>query len=285
MEKRKFGRTGHFSTVAILGGAAFWDSSQEETDEAFELAIKHGVNHIDIAPSYGKAEALAGPWIQKMRHRFFLGCKTTEREKETAARELHESLTRLQTDHFDLYQCHAVTDLAELDKVTAKGGALEAMVAARESGLTRYLGITTHSMQAPVVLLEALKRFDFDTVLFPLNFILFSDPTYRAQTLDLIEVCQARDVGMMVIKAIARGRWGDLEKTHTTWYQPFTEEEQIRQAVNFVLSLPVTGICTAGDTRLLPKILKACEAYTLLSPDEAETLIINSERFVNEPLF
>lgn len=285
MEKRKFGRTGHRNTVAILGAAAFWDISQAEADQAVETALEFGVNHIDVAPSYGKAETLLGPWIKRMRANFFLGCKTMERQKDSAVQELENSLTRLQTDHFDLYQCHAVTTLEELDKVTAKNGAIEALIEARERGLTQYLGITTHGMQAPKVILEALKRFDFDSVLFPLNFILYAEESYRRDVLKVIEICQEREVGTMIIKSIARGKWADLEKTHTTWYQPFTDQKKIQEAVNFVLSFPISGICTAGDTRLLPKVLNACQNYQKLTDDEKQAMVGMSQGYVNEPLF
>jgi predicted aldo/keto reductase-like oxidoreductase len=220
-----------------------------------------------------------------MRDQFFLGCKTLERTSDAAMDELHTSLKRLQTDHFDLYQCHAVTDLEELDKITVENGALKTLLKAREIGLTRYLGITTHGMQAPAVLIEALNRFDFDSVLFPLNFILFENEKYRQDALQLIDLCQERKVGMMIIKSIARGRWGDLEKTHTTWYQPFTDTQEIQNAVNFVLTLPVNGICMAGDTRLIPKILEACENYQKLSDHEFYEMTQNNEKYVTEPLF
>src|SRR6266498_5366843 len=142
MEKRRFGRTGHMSTVAIFGGAAFYQISQEDADTVMEQIIAAGINHIDIAPSYGQAEERVGPWMPRERSRFFLGCKTMERTKEGAWKEMQESLKRLQTETFDLYQCHAVTSMQELDAVTMKGGALEAFVEAREQGLTKYLGIT-----------------------------------------------------------------------------------------------------------------------------------------------
>jgi aryl-alcohol dehydrogenase-like predicted oxidoreductase len=285
MEKRKFGRTDHHNTVAILGGAAFWDSSQAETDATVETVLEHGVNHIDVAPQYGKAEALLGPWVKKMRAHFFLGCKTLERESSAAMKELLNSLKQLQTDYLDLYQCHAVTNLEELDKITAENGALKTLQKAKETGLTRYLGITTHGMQAPAVLIEALNRFDFDSVLFPLNFILFANEEYRNDALQLIDLCQERNVGMMIIKSIARGKWGELEKTNTTWYQPFTGMQEIQNAVNFVLSLPVNGICMAGDTSLIPKILLACENYQKLSESDFNAMTQNTAQYVTEPLF
>src|SRR5215204_1563947 len=115
METRRFGRTGHMSTIAIFGGAAFWKISQEEADKAIALIIQAGVNHIDVAPSYGEAEIRIGPWMPRERGRFFLGCKTMERTKEGAWNEMQQSLKRLQTRTFDLYQSHAITTMEELD--------------------------------------------------------------------------------------------------------------------------------------------------------------------------
>src|SRR5262249_18659211 len=162
-----------------FGAAAFSQVTQEEADQVMEMIIKAEVNHIDVAPSYGEAELRIGPWMPRERARFFLGCKTQKRTREGAWQELRGSLGRLQTESFALYQCHAITTMEELDAVTMKGGALEAFVEAREQGLTKYLGITGHGVNAPQIYLEALRRFDFDTVLFPLNFVQMGNPQYR----------------------------------------------------------------------------------------------------------
>ena len=283
METRRFGRTGHMSTVAIFGAAALWEVDQAEADAAMERAIAAGVNHIDVAPSYGIAEERVGPWLARERDRFFVGCKTMERSKDGAARELRQSLGRLQIDHFDLYQLHAITSLKELDEATRRGGALEAAIEARDAGLTRYIGITGHGVDSPAVFIEALRRFDFDSVLFPLNFVQYANPTYRRHSEELLRQCRAKDVGTMIIKSIAKGLWGEQIKTHTTWYQPFTDAEHIQQAVNFALSQDVTGLCTAGDTRLLPLVLRACDRYAAMSESEQEALIATAEAY--EPLF
>jgi aryl-alcohol dehydrogenase-like predicted oxidoreductase len=273
METRTFGRTGHQSTVAIFGAAAFSNTTQEETDQVMEQVLAAGLNHIDIAPSYGHAEARMGPWMPKIRDQFFLGCKTMERTREGAWKEMHESLGRLQTDRFDLYQLHAVTTMEELDELTAKGGALEAVIHAREEGLTDYIGITGHGVDAPAIYLEALRRFDFDTVLFPINFVLYGNPAYRKSAEELVAVCRERNVGTMIIKPITKGPWGEKEKTHTTWYEPFTSQEKIQTAINFALSQDITGICTAGDIHVLPKVLQACKNFEPMTRQEQDALI------------
>src|SRR5688500_3450462 len=268
METRRFGRTGHMSTVAIFGAAAFSNVSQEDADKAMERIIEAGVNHIDIARSYGEAELRVGPWMTRERGRFFLGSKTTVRTKEGAWKELQESLKRLQIEALDLYQIHAVTTMDELDAVTMKGGALEAFLEARQNGLTRFIGITGHGVNAPQIYLEALRRFDFDSVLFPLNFVQMLNPEYRRYAEALIAECKAKDVGTMVIKSITKAPWGDRPHTATTWYEPFEKMDEIQKGVNFALSYEVTGVCTAGDPRILPLVLRACENFTPLSEDE-----------------
>jgi aryl-alcohol dehydrogenase-like predicted oxidoreductase len=283
METRRFGRTGHMSTVAIFGAAAFSNVSQEDADQAMERIIEAGVNHIDIARSYGEAELRVGPWMPRERGRFFLGSKTTERTKEGAWKELQESLKRLQIEALDLYQIHAITTMEELDAVTRTGGALEAFVEARREGLTQFIGITGHGVNAPQIYLEALRRFDFDSVLFPLNFAQMANPEYREYAEELIATCKAKDVGTMIIKSITKAPWGDREHTATTWYEPFDNSEEIQKGVNFALSYDITGLCTAGDTRVLPLMLKACENFTRLSDAEKEAMIESGKQY--EPLF
>lgn len=283
METRRFGRTGHMSTIAIFGAAAFWEISQEDADKVLESVIKAGINHIDVAPSYGQAEIRVGPWMPRERGRFFLGCKTMERTKEGAWKEMHESLKRLQTETFDLYQCHAITTLEELDAVTMKGGALEAFVEARREGLIKFIGITGHGADAPKIYLEALRRFDFDSVMFPLNFVQLANPEFRKQAEELIATCKAKDVGVLIIKSITKAPWGERQHTATTWYEPFDKSAEIQQAVNFALSHDVTGLCTAGDTRVLPLVIKACENFSRLNKAEMDEMIKSGRQF--DPLF
>jgi len=283
METRRFGRTGHMSTIAIFGAAAFWEISQPNADKVLEQIIAAGVNHIDVAPSYGQAEERIGPWMPRERNRFFLGCKTTERTKDGAWSELQRSLKRLQTETFDLYQLHAITTIEELDAVTMKGGALEAFVEARERGLTRFIGITGHGADAPQIYLEALRRFDFDSVLFPLNFVQMANSEYRKYAEELIATCNAKDVGTMIIKAITKAPWGERPHTATTWYEPFDKMDEIQRALNFALSYDVTGFCTAGDTKILPMVLEACENFKRLNTAELEEVIRSGKEY--EPLF
>lgn len=279
METRRFGRSGHMSTVAIFGGAALSQSTQAEADRAMELLLEYGVNHIDIAPSYGHAELRVGPWMPRTRARFFLGCKTMERSRQGAWDEMQRSLENLQTDSFDLYQFHALTEMGDLDQITAPGGALEAVIEAKERGLTRYIGITGHGHKSPAIFLEALRRIDLDSVLFPVDFVDFARPDYRADALALLAECRSKDVGVMAIKAIAKRPWGEADHSYNTWYRPFNDMERIQNAVNFTLSQDVTGICTAGDTNLLPMVLEACENFQPMSASELEAALTSAEQY------
>lgn len=283
METRTFGRTKHKSTVAIFGAAAFYEVSQLQADKTMELVIASGINHIDVAPSYGQAQERLGPWIKTERDRFFLGCKTMERTKETAHRELHQSLEKLFTNRFDLYQFHAVNTMAELDQITRPGGAMEAVLEAQEEGLLAYVGITGHGLEVPRIFLEALRRYRFDSVLLPLNFALFSNSDYLVAVNELLLQCSVSDVGVMVIKSIAKGPWGEKQKTNTTWYEPFTDDEWIQKCIHFSLSQPVTGICTPADISLLPTVIRACETFHQMNTFEQGELVAKASNFA--PLF
>ena len=179
-----------------------------------------------------------------------------------ALEELHGSLKRLRTEYFDLYQLHAIKKMDDLDEVTRPGGALEALIEAKEKGLIRHIGITGHGVNAPTVFIEALRRFDFDSVLFPVNFVQYADPAYKQKADELLKLCREKNVGSMLIKSITKAPWGDRKPQFDTWYEPFTEFEMIQKAVAFALSQDATGICTAGDTRLLPLVLKLARALS-----------------------
>jgi aryl-alcohol dehydrogenase-like predicted oxidoreductase len=274
MEKRRLGRTGHMSTIVIYGGAALGNRTQEEANAALDMALAAGVNHIDVAPTYGKAEQLMGPWLEQHRDKFFLGCKTEQRGRDEAWKALENSIRLLRTDRLDLHQLHAVTSFEELDQATAKGGALEVLIEARDQGLAKWLGITGHGWDAPAVFSEALERFDFDTVMFPIFPGAYANPDYRREAEKLLDTCAARDVGVMIIKSVARQAWGERARSFDTWYEPYSEQERINLGVRFALSQhPVTAIPAAGDVRLLPLVLQAAENFVPMPQDEQEALI------------
>lgn len=281
MEQRRLGRTGHAGSVVTLGGFAVGFIPQEEADRTVQLALDHGINRWDVAPSYGGAELRLGPWVERHRDEVFLSCKTTERTREGAWADLQRSLERLRTDHFDLYQLHAVGTRDDLDAALATGGAIEALLRAREEGLTRFLGITGHGLEAPATHAEALSRFPFDTVMFPLNFVLYADEDYRRDSELLLDLCVSQDVGVYIIKTAARAPWEGREQTFGTWYEPFVDQEHIDRAVRFVLSQRVTTLCSPGDPRLLGPVINAAERFQPLSADEERALVGTAPQYGN----
>jgi aryl-alcohol dehydrogenase-like predicted oxidoreductase len=254
----------------IFGAAALGRVAKPDADRALELLLEHGINHIDVAASYGDAELRLGPWMPRIRDRVFLATKTGHRDRESAWREINASLERLRTDHVDLLQLHAVGDLGELDAATGPDGALEAAVRAQEEGLVGAVGITGHGHQAPATHLEALRRHPFATVLTPLNPVLWRDAAYRADYQALVEEVRRQDAGLMTIKTVSRRNWPEgSDHAYATWYEPYDEQARITAAVSWVLAHDeVTGIPTAGDVRLLAMLLEA-ERHRV-SPGEAE---------------
>src|SRR5512142_2198487 len=204
-----FGRTGHQSTRTLFGAAALGSVTQEEADRTLDVLLKYGVNHLDVAASYGDAELRIGPWMPRYRSNFFLATKTGDRTYQAAKESIHRSLERLQTDHLDLIQLHGVITDEELETVLGPGGALEAAVEARQQGLVRFIGITSHTLHAPLIHMRALERFNFDSVLLPLNYLLYQMPEYRADFDALVKVCKAKNVVVQTIKSICRRPWGD----------------------------------------------------------------------------
>jgi predicted aldo/keto reductase-like oxidoreductase len=283
MQKRRFGRTEHQSSVVIFGAFAVGQVSQKEADATVDLLLERGVNHIDVAPTYSDAERRLGPSLERLRDHFFVGCKTELRGRKEAAEQLRRSLDLLRIDSFDLFQLHAVTSREELAECFAPGGAMEAILEAREEGLTRFVGITSHGVQAPAVQLAALEQFDFDSLLFPLNPKLWSDSAYRRDATELLRVAAERDVGTMVIKSISKGPWGEQAPRYRTWYEPHDDPRTVERLLCFALSQPITGAISAGDARLLPMILDAGERFQTMEPAEQADLVAAASGM--QPLF
>jgi aryl-alcohol dehydrogenase-like predicted oxidoreductase len=266
MLTRRLGRTGHHSSVAVLGGAAFWGTDPDVTASTFDAALAAGVNHLDVAPRYGRAQELLGPVLAPVRDRLFVACKTMRHDPAGVRAQLEESLTLLRCDSFDLYQMHAVTDLDELD---ARGRAVAAIIAARDEGLCRFVGITGHNLTTPATQLEALRRYDLDTVMFPVNPRLWADPAYRHDAEALLAEAASRDVGVMAIKAVAARPWGDRPHTTGTWYEAYTATEEVERGVRFVLSVPgVTALCTPSDPVLTLATVEAAGRFEPMDDDE-----------------
>jgi len=269
MLTRPLGKTGHQSSIVAFGGATLSKGTEATAKKSIDLAMAHGINHIDVAPSYGRAEELLGPFVPSIRGKVFLACKTLKRDKEGAEADLQRSLKVLRTDHFDLYQIHGITKMEEMNQALSRGGAIEALVEAKEEGTVRHLGITGHNMSA---LEEALKRFNFETVMFPLNFVTHAhfDPQndYRA----VLGLSKDRGIGAIAIKAVAKNRWGTQEHTYETWYEPLDEQREIDLALWFTLSHPITTAVLPSELRLWPKVIDAAERLRELTPTEVQEL-------------
>ena len=283
MEKRVLGRTGHASTVVCFGTAGIGRVTQEVADEAVEQVLAYGVNHIDIAPTYGEAMERMKPWMPRIRERMFLGAKTGKRSKDEAWDEINDCMRRLGVDSFDLFQLHYVANMEVLDRVTGKSGALEALVEMRDRGLTRFIGITGHGPEAPRVQIEALDRFDFDTVMFPISAAIYRNAEYRRDAERLLALAIERNVGVHTIKMIARGGWGDRERECTTWYDPHRDQEDIDAALWWVLSQPMHTAPSAGDVQILPKVLSAAERFQHLDDDSQADVIARQRPPLPEP--
>ncbi len=284
IETLAFGRTGHRSSRIIFGAAALWPASVEQSAQALELLLARGVNHIDVANSYGPSEKRVGESMRRLRSRFFLATKTGKRDYSGAWRHIERSLERLQTSQIDLLQLHNLVDDAEQRMALSHGGALRAAVEAREQGLVRFIGVTGHGTQVAAAHLRSLARFPFDSVLLPYNRAMSSQPAYAADFEALYSECQRRGVAMQTIKSIAKRRWQpDEARTHSTWYSPMTDPEDVKRAVHWALARPGIFVNTASDLRILALQLDAADtAASALSNNELDEAWA---RIGVEPLF
>jgi predicted aldo/keto reductase-like oxidoreductase len=279
LERRALGRTGETLSIIGFGGIVVMDATTKEAAERVAHAIDRGVNYFDVAPSYGDAEAKLGPTLQPYRKGVFLACKTQERMKDGALKELEASLGRMRTDHFDLYQLHAVTTKEDVATILGPGGALEAFVEARKAGKVRFLGFSAHSVEAALALIEG---FAFDTILFPVNFATWHAGHFGPQVLDAARRAQ---MGILALKAMARRPWPDgVAHTHRKcWYQPLDDAAAAGEGLRFTLSHPITAAIPPGDETLFAMALDLAARFEPLSADEAEA--IKRKGLETTPLF
>jgi aryl-alcohol dehydrogenase-like predicted oxidoreductase len=283
IEKLQFGRTGHESTRTLFGAAALGNVDQATADHTLEVLLRFGVNHIDVAASYGDAELRIAPWLKREPGRFFLATKTDERRANGAREELHRSLDRMGVDHVDLWQLHNLADPIEWDIALSPGGVIEAAVQAREEGLVRFIGVTGHGAQIAATHRRSLERFPFDSVLLPYNFITMQMGYYAENFNALTATCRERGVAVQTIKSIAVRPWSEREHTRTTWYQPLDAQGDVDLAVWWVLGNPQVFLNTAGDVSLLPLVLDAASRYEQRPDDATMTNLL--KRSAQVPLF
>ncbi len=257
-----FGKTGHLSTRIIFGAASLGAMRQERADQVLETLLKYGINHIDVAASYGDAELRVGSWMKENRNKFFLATKTGERTAIGARDSIQRSLERLQVNQLDLIQFHNLTDEPGWKSALGAGGALEAAIEARRQGLVRFIGVTGHGTRAPEMHLRSLGRFDFDSVLLPYNYMLMQSPEYASDFDRLFKKCTDQGVAVQTIKSVARRRWreGDAQKRFS-WYEPVKDPEALRRMVHWVLNRPNIFLNTSSDATLLPSILEAARDF------------------------
>ncbi len=279
IEKRMLGKTGEMLSMIGFGGIVVMNATTEQAASRVKEAIDYGINYFDVAPSYGNAEEMLGPALEPYRKKVFLACKTTERKKEGARKELEQSLKNLRTDHFDLYQLHAVTTLDEVDTIFGRDGALETFVEAREEGKVRYLGFSAHSVEAALALMSG---FDFDTLLFPFNFATWYHGNFGPQ---VMEEAQKREMGILALKAMAWRPWeeGEERTNDKTWYKPLEEKEQAREGLRFTLSHPVTAAIPPGHEDLFSMALGLATEFEPMAAGEIQA--IKEKAMRTEPLF
>ena len=256
VDRAAFGSTGHESSRVIFGGAALATMRQEAADELLPVLLEAGVNHLDVAASYGDAELRLAPWLAAHPDEFFLATKTGDRSGDAARASLERSLERLGVDHVDLIQLHNLVEPDEWDVAFGPGGAVEALARARDEGLARFVGVTGHGLRIARMHARSLERFDFDSVLFPYSYLLLQHDAYRADVEHLLAVCEERTVAAQTIKSVARRRWTDREH-HFSWYEPLADDGVIDRAVRYVLGRQGLFLITSSDARLLRPTLAA----------------------------
>jgi aryl-alcohol dehydrogenase-like predicted oxidoreductase len=283
IERMPFGATGHDSSRVIFGAAALGSVSKAEADRALEVLLEHGVNHIDVAASYGDAELRIATWLQRNPGTFFVATKTGQRTYREAREEIRRSLERLGVDRIDSIQLHNLVDVIEWETALGTNGALEAALEAREEGLVRFIGVTGHGLSVPEMHRRSLERFAFDSVLLPYNYVQMQDPRYAERFEALAAVCAERNVALQTIKSLAHRRWDGRAKTASTWYEPLREQADIDLAAHWVLGRPEAFLLTTGDVEILPRLLDAAERFERRPGDEEMAALV--DRRDATPLF
>jgi aryl-alcohol dehydrogenase-like predicted oxidoreductase len=285
IDRIPFGRTGHESTRVVFGGAALSRMRQERADELLPLLLEFGVNHIDVAASYGEAELRVQPWLALHRERFFVATKTGDRTASAARASLEKSLERMGVERIDLIQLHNLVEEDEFEQAHGPGGAVEGLARARDEGLVDFIGVTGHGLRIAAMHLRSLQRFDFDSVLLPYNHSLVSEPSYRADFEAVAEVCEERGIAVQTIKSLARRRWQGDDGPRHSWYEPVREPEALDRAVRFVLSRPGIFLNTSSDATLLRPTLEAAAAEGSGTAPAEDELHADAGRLGITPLF
>jgi len=271
LPRRPYGNTGIQLSIIGMGGIVVRDAEQAHAVRIVAEFVERGVNYFDVAPSYGDAEAKLGPALAPHRPHVFLACKTGQRTRAGATAELRHSLATLRTDYFDLYQLHAVTDVAkDIDAVFARGGAMETFIEAKKSGQVRHVGFSAHSVEAAFA---AMDRFAFDSILFPVNFATYYAGHFGPQ---IMEKARSKGLARLALKALARQKWpagsAERKKYPKCWYQPLTDPHEADLALRFTLSQPVTAVLPPGEESLFRLALDLAAKFKPLAEPELKEL-------------
>ncbi|MEM2088428.1 MAG: aldo/keto reductase [Thermoproteota archaeon] len=280
MNKRRLGGTGEWLSIIGFGGIIVMNMDHSSARSIVTKAVERGINYFDVAPSYGNSEEVLGPALEPYRDKVFLACKTEKRTREEAKAALERSLKLLRTDHFDLYQLHAVDTLKDVEQVMGPGGAIETLTEARKQGLARYIGFTSHSEEAALAL---LNRFDFDTMLFPFNWVSWHQANFGPRVLNK---AVEKGIGILAIKALAKRKWRSEEKDKyewPRWYATVESFEEASLALRFTLSLPVTAAVSPSRVELLWWACDVADQFKPLSEEEKNQLVERSNSL--EPVF
>src|SRR5438094_10626927 len=245
IERIPFGRTGHESSRLLFGAAVSGRVDQATADRTLEVLLRHGINHIDVAASYGDAELRVAPWLKREPNHFFVATKTGQRSKRPAREELQRSLDRLGVDHVDLWQLHNLADPIDWDTALSPGGAIAAAVQARDEGLVRAIGVTGHGAQIAATHRRTLQRFDFDSVLAPYNFTTIKSSYYATNFDALQATCRERNTAVQTIKSMAYRPWMGRSRCASTWYEPLEDPVDIQQAIDWALGRPGIFVITS----------------------------------------
>ena len=279
--RRTLGKTGEQLSIIGFGGIVVMDETTGEASNIVAEAVDRGINYFDVAPSYGNAQERLGPALAPYRKNCFLACKTEGRMKDDSRKQLEESLRLLKTDHVDLYQFHALTKMAELDKVLGPGGAMETMEAAKKEGKIRYIGFSVHSAETAVA---AMDRYNFDTVLFPLNWVLVTQAGFGPQ---ILKKAQEKNMGILCLKSMAKTVWpADAKQNHPEpkcWYQPAEFPNEASMGLRWTLGHPITAALPPGDERYFRLAMDVAQNYKPLEQHE-EQVLLNGGHGV-EPIF
>ncbi len=268
MEKRILGRTGEALSIVGFGGIIVAQVDQRDANNYVSEAIDAGVNYFDVAPTYFDAEDKLGPALLGKRNDIFLACKTEDRSKKGSEELLHKSLKKLKTDHFDLYQLHAVATLEDVDQIFSKDGAMETYLKAKQQGLIKHIGFSAHSEEAAIALME---RYDFDSMLFPINWVNIFNANFAPKAL---QVAKSKGMGILALKAMARTNLleGAVKKYPKTWYQPIEDEKLAKLAFRYTLSQGVTAAIPPGYIEFFRWAVEAAKDFKAITPEEEAQL-------------